>query len=127
MTDYSPAGFVRPDNNAPIASMGSVARQHANSVQMGTFVVSVGASDSIANVPFQEAFAEEPVRVFCTPMTLGLWATLVDMRWGKTAGSSAGDGTITGFVFQARRQAGVTAAPMRVNYVAIGRGSTIGG
>lgn len=126
MTDYGPTGLIRPDNNAPIASMGAVARQHANSVQMGTFTITVAQTDTVVNVPFPEAFAAEPVRVFCSIMTLGLWGVLVDVRWGKQAGSNAGDGTTTGFVFQARRTTG-TAAPMRVNYVAIGRGTEAGG
>lgn len=126
MTDYTSEGFIRPDDNAPIAQAGAAIRQHSNSIQMGTFTISVAQTDTVVNVPFPEAFAAEPVRVLCSIMTLGLWTVLTDVRWGKQAGSSAGDGTTTGFVFQARRTAG-NPAPMRVNYVAIGRGTTVGG
>lgn len=126
MTDYTSEGFIRPDDNAPIAQAGAAIRQHSNSIQMGTFTISVAQTDTVVNVAFPEAFAAEPVRVLCSIMTLGQWANLVDVRWGKVAGSSAGDGTTTGFVFQARRTTGAAAA-MRINYVAIGRGTTVGG
>lgn len=125
MTDVSSSGLRRPDNGATIASGAATARQHANSLQTGTFPLLVTTTAANFYVAFPTPFATAP-RVLCTVIDTATPASghRVD-RWGSASGANGGDGTTVGFWFQSARNTG--SANIRVVWMAVGEGTEVGG
>lgn len=111
MTDYAGSGLRRPDNGATIASGAATARQHANSIQTGT--VNTGTGNLVA-VVFPVPFDGVPT-VVCNPVVSN----------PQILQASVSSPTATGFNINVGRASGTTSFP--VTWIAIGRGSEVGG
>lgn len=113
MTDYANSGMRRPDNGATIATGAATARQHANSIQTGTDVTGTGVTKRITfPVPFQAGTV--PV-VVCNPSTSNPLSLQV----------SASSPDATGFTVNIGRVSGTTSFTFW--YIAVGRGTEVGG